>query len=174
MSSSSDGGAMAMSPTHLQALLDAKEKQLQLAGTLGQRILAQQMELEERIRQLGEDNDNLDGYESLMQVIGGWEEENGRLAGSFGVSTSFFDEQSSYVYALSPSATTRLRYLLSTSPTRLTSTNWPRPPQQTQLLNPGVPKTLPTARTTSVCGITYDIKLINSCYFYHPTNRICI
>jgi len=39
---------------HLQNLLDSKEKQLQQAGTLGQRVLAQQMELEERIRQLQE------------------------------------------------------------------------------------------------------------------------
>jgi hypothetical protein len=33
----------------LQNLLDLKEKRLQHAGTLGQRILAQQVELEERI-----------------------------------------------------------------------------------------------------------------------------
>src|SRR5882762_6734726 len=39
---------------HLQNLLDSKEKQLQQAGTLGQRVLAQQMELEERIRQIQE------------------------------------------------------------------------------------------------------------------------
>ncbi|KAK7027275.1 hypothetical protein VNI00_015364 [Paramarasmius palmivorus] len=41
--------------SHLQTLLDVKEKQLQQAGTFGQRVLAQQMELEERIRHLQED-----------------------------------------------------------------------------------------------------------------------
>lgn len=38
----------------LQALLDDKERQLKLAGTLGQRVLAQQVELEERISQLND------------------------------------------------------------------------------------------------------------------------
>ncbi|EAU89423.1 hypothetical protein CC1G_07649 [Coprinopsis cinerea okayama7 len=48
---------------HLQSLLDAKERQLQQAGTLGQRVLAQQMELEERIRQLQALTPGLDGYQ---------------------------------------------------------------------------------------------------------------
>ncbi|KAJ7821017.1 hypothetical protein B0H14DRAFT_3471865 [Mycena olivaceomarginata] len=61
MASSSDGlDSMITTPFssagdmryHLQSLLDAKERQLQQAGALGQRVLAQQMELEERIRQL--------------------------------------------------------------------------------------------------------------------------
>ncbi|KAI6019868.1 hypothetical protein F5J12DRAFT_968007 [Pisolithus orientalis] len=38
----------------LQLLLDTKEKQLQQAGALGQRVLAQQIELEEKIRQIQE------------------------------------------------------------------------------------------------------------------------
>ena len=38
--------------SHLRSLLDAKERQLTQAGALGQQVLAQQMELEERIRQL--------------------------------------------------------------------------------------------------------------------------
>lgn len=38
----------------LQELLDEKERQLQQAGALGQRILAQQVELEERINQISE------------------------------------------------------------------------------------------------------------------------
>ncbi|KAF6745032.1 hypothetical protein DFP72DRAFT_1018302 [Ephemerocybe angulata] len=37
---------------HLQSLLDAKERQLNQAGILGQRVLAQQMELEERVKKL--------------------------------------------------------------------------------------------------------------------------
>src|SRR5690348_15342846 len=37
---------------HLQTLLEAKERQLHQAGIIGQRVLAQQMELEERVKKL--------------------------------------------------------------------------------------------------------------------------
>lgn len=79
---------------HLQWLLDSKEKQLQQAGTLGQRVLAQQMELEERIRQLqdldmsAQDEEEV-GQEIKMKVgelqdaLRGWDEENGRLSSGF-------------------------------------------------------------------------------------------
>lgn len=39
---------------HLDSLLDEKAKQLQIVGSLGQRILAQQTELEERIAMIRE------------------------------------------------------------------------------------------------------------------------
>ncbi|CCO29344.1 Anucleate primary sterigmata protein A [Rhizoctonia solani AG-1 IB] len=80
----------------LQALLDDKEKQLNLAGTLGQRILAQQLELEERINQLVDAEDRLqtnpeDGdsemrtkLQELADVMQGWETENERMFSSFG------------------------------------------------------------------------------------------
>jgi hypothetical protein len=80
---------------HLQFLLDSKEKQLQLAGALGQRVLAQQMELEERIRQFqelgarkGEDTDlsaemSLK-YRELSNTLKSWEEENMQLSSAFG------------------------------------------------------------------------------------------
>ena len=82
---------------HLQTLLDAKEKQLQQAGSLGQRVLAQQMELEERIRQLqdleadkGED-EGIDGearerYAELADTIVAWDRENAVLSSAFGAS----------------------------------------------------------------------------------------
>lgn len=72
----------------LQSVLDEKEKQLQLAGTLGQRILAQQMELEERINQLhlstselgngGRDlsEETKDKLKELGMVLSSWETEN--------------------------------------------------------------------------------------------------
>lgn len=76
----------------LQSLLDAKEKQLQQAGTLGQRVLAQQMELEERVRQLQEFDPDLDPngeenehFRELLQTIGEWERENDKLSSAFGV-----------------------------------------------------------------------------------------
>ncbi|KIK68458.1 hypothetical protein GYMLUDRAFT_54091 [Collybiopsis luxurians FD-317 M1] len=85
--------------SHLQSLLDAKEKQLQQAGTLGQRVLAQQMELEERIRQLQEldadksDDEELDletkeKYQELAESLLAWDAENALLSGAFGKSSS--------------------------------------------------------------------------------------
>ena len=83
---------------HLQNLLDSKEKQLQQAGSLGQRVLAQQMELEERIRQLqileadkGED-DEIDlgareRYRELAETILTWDSENALLSSVFGGSS---------------------------------------------------------------------------------------
>jgi hypothetical protein len=85
---------------HLQNLLDSKEKQLQQAGTLGQRVLAQQMELEERIRQLQEadadkgEDDELDAeatgrYRELAETIRTWDAENAQLSSAFGSKVSF-------------------------------------------------------------------------------------
>jgi hypothetical protein len=79
----------------LQTLLDNKEKQLQQAGTLGQRVLAQQMELEERIRQLQEieaeksDDDDIDEqarerYRELADTLISWDTENAQLSSAFG------------------------------------------------------------------------------------------
>ncbi|KAF8962640.1 hypothetical protein BDZ97DRAFT_2059572 [Flammula alnicola] len=86
---------------HLQNLLDSKEKQLQQAGSLGQRVLAQQMELEERIRQLhdleadkGEDDeidhDARERYRELADTIMAWDSENAQLSSAFGSSSKRF------------------------------------------------------------------------------------
>lgn len=85
---------------HLQSLLDSKEKQLQQAGTLGQRVLAQQMELEERIRQLQEETTDGDGraldeeakarYRELAETIEEWDKENAVLSSAFGNKVSIF------------------------------------------------------------------------------------
>jgi hypothetical protein len=84
---------------YLQSLLDRKEKQLQQAGNLGQRVLAQQMELEERIRQLQEhvgdkaDEDEVDNpeakarYQELSETILTWDAENAQLSAAFGASS---------------------------------------------------------------------------------------
>lgn len=82
---------------YLQSLLDSKEKQLQQAGTLGQRVLAQQMELEERIRQLQEieadksEDDEIDDqarirYRELADTLVSWDTENAQLSSAFGSS----------------------------------------------------------------------------------------
>ncbi|KAF8162432.1 hypothetical protein K438DRAFT_1775872 [Mycena galopus ATCC 62051] len=100
MASSSDGLTTPFSSAgdmkyHLQYLLDSKEKQLQQAGTLGQRVLAQQMELEERIRQLQEfdadklddeqvDDDARDRYSELAETLMSWDKENAELSSAFG------------------------------------------------------------------------------------------
>ena len=91
--------------SHFQLLLDEKEKQLQQAGTLGQRVLAQQIELEERIRQLqetiGDGGSAEGGYESggedginnketaerlteLAETLLQWDRENAVLSTAFG------------------------------------------------------------------------------------------
>ena len=83
------GGQMRLK---LQALLDDKERQLQKAEALGQRILAQQMELEERINQITELDEqgggaqNEDGdsemrsqLDELAQTMHGWATENDSL-----------------------------------------------------------------------------------------------
>ena len=80
---------------HLQTLLDNKERQLQQAATLGQRVLAQQMELDERIRQLQElegdksDDDQIDEvtrerYRELADTLVSWDKENAQLSSAFG------------------------------------------------------------------------------------------
>lgn len=89
---STNGGDMRF---YLQTLLDGKEKQLQQAGTLGQQLLAQRMELEERIRQLQEldldGDDDLaaadtgvrDKYRELAETIKQWDSENEHLSHTF-------------------------------------------------------------------------------------------
>ncbi|EJD03472.1 uncharacterized protein FOMMEDRAFT_20543 [Fomitiporia mediterranea MF3/22] len=78
----------------LQSLLDSKERQLQQAGTLGQRVLAQQMELEERVRQFQDmdanrgDRDEPSAemrlqYRDLANTIQSWNEENAKLSSAF-------------------------------------------------------------------------------------------
>jgi DNA-binding transcriptional regulator GbsR (MarR family) len=79
---------------HLQLLLDNKEKQLQQVGTLGQRILSQQVQLDERVRQLHEleaeldDNQDLDSeirerYRELTEMVKSWDVDNTQLTQSF-------------------------------------------------------------------------------------------
>ena len=81
----------------LQTLLDQKEQELQSAGSLGQRILAQQMELEERINQISELESGRTGLkddeiESEMRVklndladtMHTWQHDNQQLWSGFG------------------------------------------------------------------------------------------
>jgi hypothetical protein len=114
---------------HLQNLLDSKEKQLQQAGTLGQRVLAQQMELEERIRQLQEieadkleddeiDEDARERYRELAETILSWDSENAQLSSAFG--------GSSKVRAFLPHATNK-RVLTALCNQRFTNGKAPSP-----------------------------------------------
>ena len=148
MAASFDGGAGIMIPTHvhpythtagdikyhLQAVLLSKGEQLEQAATLGQRVLAQQMELEERIRQLQDmdadkaDDDELDPettdrYRDLVDTIQAWDAENAQLSSSFASSgvgvfifhSSFFVFSS--LLAVSFIALVRLTLLHSASST---------------------------------------------------------
>lgn len=80
---------------HLQNILHKKVEQLQLAGNLGQRVLHQQSELEERIKQIEalevdkDEDDELDEearqrYQELADTIVAWDEENVQLSTCFG------------------------------------------------------------------------------------------
>ena len=85
---------------HLQNLLDDKEKQLQSAATLGHQLLAQRMELEERIKQMQEleldgagSDDGLDvsirdRYRELADAMKAWDTENETLTSVFGSKVS--------------------------------------------------------------------------------------
>ena len=77
---------------HLQNLLDGKEKQLQQAASLGERLLAQRVELEERVRLLQEiDVDKTDEitadmrerYRELADTVRAWEFGNVQLTSTF-------------------------------------------------------------------------------------------
>jgi hypothetical protein len=80
---------------HLQLLLDNKEKQLQQVGTLGQRILSQQVQLDERAHQLHEleaelgdkqdlDSEILERYRELTEMVKSWDVDNAQLTQTFG------------------------------------------------------------------------------------------
>lgn len=86
---------------HLQLLLDNKEKQLQQAGALGQRVLAQQIELEEKIHHLQDldvergDDEDLDAearerYRELADTVKAWDLENAQLSNAFGPKVHIF------------------------------------------------------------------------------------
>ena len=79
----------------LQSLLDDKEKQLQQAGTLGQQLLAQRMELDDTVRMLLETLDAGDGDEvreklrDLEDTLKGWDNENEQLSLPLGVKVCY-------------------------------------------------------------------------------------
>ncbi|KAI9441435.1 hypothetical protein H4582DRAFT_2206842 [Lactarius indigo] len=77
---------------HLQNLLDGKEKQLQQAAALGERLLAQRVELEERVRLIQEvDADKTDEvtadmrerYRELADTVRAWDFGNVQLTTAF-------------------------------------------------------------------------------------------
>jgi len=84
----------------LQTLLDEKEQELQSAGSLGQRILAQKMGLEERINQISELESGRTGLKDdeieskmraklndLADIMHTWQHENQQLWSGFGAKT---------------------------------------------------------------------------------------
>ena len=75
----------------LQSVLDSKEKQLQQAGTLGQQLLAQRMELDETVRLMlemvdaGEGDEVREKLRELDETIKTWDAENEQLSIPLGV-----------------------------------------------------------------------------------------
>lgn len=100
----SEGEALASAGNmhkYLQTLLDNKEKQVQQAGTLGQRLLSQHAELEELVRQLQDiDGDKSEDaeisaelrlrYRDLVNTLATWEEENKQLSNAFAIKVDAF------------------------------------------------------------------------------------
>lgn len=100
----SEGEALASAGNmhkYLQTLLDNKEKQVQQAGTLGQRLLSQHAELEELVRQLQDiDGDKSEDaeisaelrlrYRDLVNTLASWEEENKQLSNAFAIKVDAF------------------------------------------------------------------------------------
>ena len=77
---------------HLQNLLDSKEKQLQQAAALGERLLAQRVELEERVRLIQETDadktdeitaDTRERYRELADTVRSWDFGNVQLTTAF-------------------------------------------------------------------------------------------
>jgi hypothetical protein len=77
---------------HLQNLLDGKEKQLQQAAALGERLLAQRVELEERVRPLQDVDadkgdeitaDMRERYRELADAVRNWDIGNAQLTSAF-------------------------------------------------------------------------------------------
>ena len=88
----------------LQTLLDQKEQELQSAGSLGQRILAQQMELMERKSQIlelelghtGLKDDEIESemrakLNNLAETVHSWQHENQQLWSGFVLKVSMRD-----------------------------------------------------------------------------------
>ena len=75
---------------NVHLVVDFKEKQLQQVGTLGQRFLSQQVQLDECVRQIHEleaglaDNQDLDSelrerYRELGEVVRAWDADDAQL-----------------------------------------------------------------------------------------------
>jgi len=84
--------AMGDMRTMLQTLLDDNEKQLSLASSLGQKFLAQRMELEERINQIlshgteldpDTDDEARERLQGLADAVQLWQRENENLVQGF-------------------------------------------------------------------------------------------
>jgi hypothetical protein len=78
----------------LQAFLDAKERQLQQTGQLGQHVLEQQVDLELKVEELRDaigdhgDEDDLDAgtralFTDLADAMNGWDTDNVKLSEAF-------------------------------------------------------------------------------------------
>jgi hypothetical protein len=157
----------------LQLLLDDKEKQLQLAGTLGQRILAQQMELEDRINQLPLSSSSLlnpedtqqqedirDKLKELQGVLTTWEDENASFFSKLAAQAVGCDFIAGFTLFISntsqmPSLTLR-KLLMSFRLRGLHRAHCPWTVVNRQLFKAlDAPKTQRTAQMTLVCQISH-------------------
>jgi len=117
----------------LQNLLDSKEKQLQQAAALGERLLAQRVELEERVRLLQETDadksdeittDMRERYRELAEAVRAWDFGNVQLTATFTPSVCILFVHS-FILLVETSAVcfTFLRPLSSSSSSSITATD---------------------------------------------------
>lgn len=117
----------------LQNLLDSKEKQLQQAAALGERLLAQRVELEERVRLLQETDadksdeittDMRERYRALAEAVRAWDIGNVQLTATFTSSVCILFVHSFFLLVeTSAVCFTFLRALSSSSSSSITPTD---------------------------------------------------
>jgi cell division protein FtsB len=119
---------------HLQSLLDSKEKQLQQAAALGERLLAQRVELEERVRLLQETDadtsdeitaDMRERYRELADAVRAWDFGNVQLTATFTPSVGILFVHSFFLLVETSTVSfTFLRPLSSSSSSSMTVLIW--------------------------------------------------
>lgn len=170
----------------LQSLLDDKEKQLQQAGTLGQQLLAQRMELDDTVRMLLEMLDAGDGDEvreklgELEDTIKSWDTENEQLSIPLGIKvrSSVTSSSSCLTECFSSRRTARSLHPRSRYPAVIFQgqrKGLKRPQQERQLRNPhDEPKMQLIARTMSVSCVLTILRVVSRATHavYHHRVRV--
>ena len=154
----------------LQSLLEDKEHQLQLAGTLGSKILEQQAELEQRINALSsnteDDPEVRRKLTDLAETMQKWEVENEQLWGGFGQKVRYNNGPSDHCNLIF-----RGQSLANGKPPQTPLTPSASPPRQNHTdLEPEAPPSLTAAQSSRRAKNAQHRE--NDVSEYHPPHRI--